>query len=161
MQRFLPYTFWILSSGLFLLSCNGNGDDDPNGEQTKEQLAIEELTGGNHIVCTVANGGLVSKDDQVVTADYESFELGLIANQNNKTYSSSPNLLFDQMGSWSFAGENFDKIQLTGEMPAAGKEISFTRTQDRLRLMFTVPAPSNARTNALAGTYIFELVKKP
>ena len=160
MQRALLYIVSVFSAGVFLFSCNGNGDTDPQGEKSKEQLATEALTGGNHLVWTVANGGSVTKDGQQITADYQNFELSLISNANDNTYSSKPNPLFDLLGSWSFAGENFDKIQLTGELPAAGKEIAFTRNGDQLRLVFTVPAPSNARVNALAGSYVFELVKK-
>lgn len=150
----------ILSCLFFLGSCGGNDGPDNPGEKTAEQVAIESLTGGSSIIWTVANGGSVTKDGQNLTADYAGFELRLISGASNKTYTSTPNPLFDQNGSWSFAGGNYDKIQLTGAQPAAGKEISFTRTDDRLTLAFTVPMPSNARVTALAGSYLFELVKK-
>jgi len=160
MRKIMLHTFWIFAAGVLLYACNGGGDTDPQGEKTKEQLATEALTGGSHIVWTVANGGSVSKDGQSLTADYQNFELSFVTNANNRTYSSSANPLFDRLGDWSFAGENFDKIQLSGSSPAAGREISFSREGDRLRLQFAVPMPVNARVNALAGSYIFELIKK-
>lgn len=151
---------FFLAALFFLGSCGGNDGPDTPGEKTAEQIAVESLTGGSSIIWTVADGGSVTKDGQTVTADYAGFELRLITGASNKTYTSTPNSLFDQNGSWSFAGENFDKIQMTGTQPAAGKEISFTRTDERLMLTFTVPMPSNSRVTALAGTYLFELVKK-
>lgn len=150
----------IFSAGVFLCSCGGNEGSDSPREKTAEERAIETLTGGSNIIWTVANGGSVTKDGQAVTADYAGFELILATGAGNKTYTTTSNPLFDQNGSWSFAGDNFDKIQLTGIQPAAGKEISFTRTEDRLILTFTVPLPSNARVTALAGSYTFELIKK-
>ena len=151
---------FLLAAIFFLGSCGGDDEPDTPGEKTAEQIAVESLTGGSSIIWTVANGGSVTKDGQTITADFAGFELRLITGASNKTYTSSPNSLFDQNGSWSFAGENFDKIQLNGTLPAAGKEISFTRTDEKLILNFTIPMPSNARVNALAGTYVFELIQK-
>lgn len=151
---------FFLAAVFFLGSCGGKEGPDTPGEKTPEQIAIESLTGGSSMIWTVANGGSVTKDAQNVTSDYAGFELRLITGASNKTYTSTPNSLFDQNGSWSFAGQNFDKIQMTGTQPAAGKEISFSRTDEKLILNFTVPLPSNARVTALAGSYIFELVKK-
>lgn len=148
----------VLLLGLFLCSCQGN-DPDPDQPKTAEQTALEQLAGDSHINWVVANGGSVTKDNQSLTANYSGFELRLAAGGVDKNYTTTTNPLFDQSGSWSFSGNNFDKIQLTGKEPAAGKEISFTRTADKLRLVFTVPAPSNGRVNALAGSYVFELVK--
>ena len=156
MQKSLLYLPLILL-GIFLVSCGGDDDPDPAKEKTAEQIAIEALTGGTNVNWTVANGGSVMKDDQPITAEYAEFELRLV---NNKTYTTTPNPLFDLTGSWSFVGANFDKIELAGSLPAAGKEISFTRTADKLRLMFTVPLPTNGKVTALAGSYLFELVKE-
>lgn len=155
MQKSLLYLQLILL-GIFLVSCGGD-DPDPAKAKTAEQIAIEALAGDTNINWTVANGGSVTKDDQPITAEYTGFELRLIS---NKTYTTTANPLFDQNGSWSFAGDNFDKIILTGSLPAAGKEISFTRTTDKLRLMFTVPMPTNGKVTALAGSYVFELIKE-
>lgn len=145
---------------LFLGACGGNEGPDGPGGDTPEQLAVETLTGGSSVVWAVANGGSVTRDGQALTADYAGFELRLTSGASNRTYTTTSNSLFDQHGSWSFAGGNFDKIQLTGSQPAAGKEISFTRTGERMTLSFTVPVPSNSRVTALAGSYLFELVKK-
>jgi len=83
----------------------------------------------------------------------------LVSNQEKK-YTTTSNPLFDPSGTWEFSGNNFDKINLSGAQPAAGKEISFSRTGDKLMLTFTVPFPEQARVTALAGSYVFELVKK-
>ena len=113
--------------------------DGTSGEPTKsaEETATELLAGleGSQ-TWTVANGGSVSKDGSAVT---------------------NSNLLFDSNGSWVFTGSNYDKITLSGIQPASNKEISFTKNQDKLRLEFVVPAPQNARVNALAGFYVFDL----
>lgn len=155
MQKSLLYLPLILL-GILLVSCGGNDDPDPAKEKTDEQIAVEALAGETNINWTVANGGSVSKDEKAITAEYAEFELRLAG---NRTYTTTTNPLFDQNGSWSFAGDNFDKITLTGSLPAAGKEISFTRTADKLRLVFTVPMPTNGKVTALAGSYVFELVK--
>jgi len=83
----------------------------------------------------------------------------LISAASNRTYSTTDNLIFDRSGTWSFLGGNYDKIQLSGNQPAANKEISFSRNGDKLTLKFNIPLP-NVRVNALAGSYVFELVKK-
>jgi|SRR5690606_520658 len=158
MQKSLLYLSLILG-GLFLISCGGD-DPNPSEENTAEQTAIEALTGGTNINWTIANGGSVIKDNQPITAEYTEFELRLTSGMSNRNYTTTSNPLFDQSGSWSFAGANYDKIQLTGALPAAGKEISYTRTADKLRLMFTVPKPTNGKVSALAGDYVFELVKE-
>ncbi|MEX2594463.1 MAG: hypothetical protein WD426_16960 [Anditalea sp.] len=159
MQKLLLYLLFLLSVGPLLVSCGGDDSPDPDKEKTDEQMAIEALTGSSNINWVVANGGSVTKDGQSAADTYSEFELRLATGETNKTYTTTSNPLFDQNGNWSFAGNNFDKIQLTGTQPAAGKEISFTRTDDKLILMFTVPVPANGRINALAGSYVFELVK--
>lgn len=150
----------FLCLGFLIASCGGTDSPDPSPQKTAEQVAVEQLTGGSTITWTTANGGSVSKDGNAVTADYSGFELRLVSTATNRAYTTTtPNPLFDQSGNWSFAGSNFDKIQLTGSQPAAGREISFSRNGDKLTLTFNIPMP-NGRVAALAGSYVFELVKK-
>src|SRR5690554_546615 len=145
--------------GIFIVSCGGSDDPTPSPQKNPEQEALEELTGGSNITWTTANGGSVTKDGSPVMVDYSGFELRLTSTASNRTYTTTPNPVFDQSGNWSFAGGNFDKMQFTGSQPAAGREISFSRNGDKLTLNFSVPMP-NGRVSALAGSYIFELVKK-
>lgn len=149
----------MLVIGMLVFSCEKNEGPDPTDQKDAEEQALDQLTGGSNITWTVANGGSVTKDGQPVTGDYSGFELRLISSATNRTYSTTDNPIFDQSGTWSFSGENYDKIQLSGNQPAAGREISFSRNGDKLTLKFNIPLP-NARVNALAGSYIFELEKK-
>lgn len=158
MQKTLLYLS-LLTFGMFVFSCEKGDGPGPTGQKTAEEQALEKLTGGSNITWVVANGGSVTKDGQPATADYAGFELQLVASSTNKTYRTTANPVFDQSGTWSFIGGNYDKIQLTGNQPAAGREISFSRHDDKLTLRFNIPLP-NGRTAALAGSYIFELVKK-
>ncbi len=144
-----------------LNSCGGDSPT-PTPPKTPEQIATEALTGTGTQTWGVANGGSVVRDDQTVTDLYANFEL-ILNSGSSKTYTSrNNNDLYDSNGNWSFAGTNFDKIQLTGTKPAAGREISFTQTGNNLTLTFNIPAPG-ARINgtlAIAGNYTFVLVKK-
>lgn len=138
-------------------------NDEPTPPQkTAEELAIEALTETGRINWVIAGGGTVKRDGNLVTDLYQNFELNLSANTAAKTYTSKNNNdIFDNAGTWSFAGSNFDKIILTGSQPVSGREISFTRNGDRLILIFTIPLPG-ARINgvqAIAGTYEFDLLK--
>lgn len=141
------------------------GDDNPNPqppEKTPEELAIEALTGSGSQSWSIANGGSVSRGGNDVTDLYQNFEI-ILNSGSSKTYTTrNNNDLFDNSGNWSFAGTNFDKLTLTGQSPAAGREISFTATGENLRLEFNIPAPSGRmnQSAALAGSYIFNLVKK-
>lgn len=134
----------------------------PAPQKTPEQIATEALASSGTQSWGVAGGGSVTRDGRTVTDTYSAFELVVNAG-TAKTYSTKNNNdLFDANGNWSFAGTNFDKIQLTGAKPAAGREISFTQNGNTLRLDFSVPAPG-ARINgiqAVAGTYSFVLQKK-
>jgi hypothetical protein len=153
----------FLSTLIFftLASCDGD-KPNPAPKKTPEQLATEALSGTGTQTWAVTGGGSVTRDGRTVTDLYNSFELVINAG-SSKTYSSKNNNdLFDANGNWSFAGSNFDKIQLTGIKPAAGREISFTQTGTTLRLEFSIPAPG-ARINgqlAVAGVYTFLLQKK-
>lgn len=149
---------WVL---VIIQSCGGD-DPTPTPQKTAEQVATEALTGTGTQTWGIAGGGSVTKSGTTVTDLYPNFEL-VLTSGTAKTYTSKNNNdLFDTAGNWSFAGANFDKFILTGTKPAAGREISFTRTGDNLRLEFTIPAPG-ARINgtlAVAGTYVFTLLKK-
>lgn len=141
----------------------GCGDDEPNPPQkTAEELAIEALTGTGTLTWETAGGGSVKRDGVVVTDLFQNFELTL-SSTSSKTYTSrNSNDLFDASGTWSFAGSGFNKFVLSGAKPAAGREISFTRNTDNLKLIFTISAPG-ARINgtfAVAGNYEFDLLKK-
>jgi hypothetical protein len=144
-----------------LVSCKEKGET-PDTKKTPEQLATEAVSGTGTAQWTVVGGGSVTRDGQNVTSTYPTFELILNAG-TSKTYSTkNGGELFDANGNWSFAGTNFDKFILAGIKPAATREISFTQTVTTLRLDFRVPLPG-ARvdgTSALAGNYVFNLVKK-
>jgi hypothetical protein len=145
-----------------LVGCDDGEDPQPTPpDPSPEEVATQKLTGtsGNE-TWVVQNGGSVTKDGTNETNDYIDFEITFASGGSSKTYTTQDsNLLFDSTGSWSFVGSNFNKIELTGGQPAANKEISFTQTGNELRLEFTVPAPSNARVSALAGFYVFDLVR--
>lgn len=149
---------WVVLLAIVLTACNGGDSGEP--EKSAEQIAIEKLAGtSGSETWTVRNGGSVSKDGSLQTADFADFEIRFISNNTGKTYiTQNSNLLFDSNGNWAFEGENFDKITLSGIQPAANKEISFTRSQNRLRLEWTVPAPQNALVTGLVGFYVFDLV---
>jgi hypothetical protein len=158
--RFLSLLQFVLIFSL-LIACKEKGEETPVINKTPEQLATEALTGTGTAQWTGV-GGSITKDGQNVTSTYATFELILNAG-TSKTYSTkNGGELFDTNGTWSFAGTNFDKIILTGTKPAATREISFTQTGTTLRLDFRVPLPG-ARVDgasALAGNYVFNLVKK-
>ena len=159
--RFLSLLQFVLIFSL-LVACKEKGEETPVINKTPEQLATESLTGTGTAQWTAAVGSSITKDGQNVTSTYDAFELILNAG-TSKTYSTKNGVeLFDANGNWSFAGTNFDKIILTGTKAAATREISFTQKGTTLRLDFRVPLPG-ARvdaTSALAGNYVFNLVKK-
>lgn len=149
----------ILLAQLFVFSVMSCKDEEPASQESPEEIAVRELTDAGNANWVVANGGSVTQDGNNVTAAFSEFEIRFVSNQERK-YTSTSNTLVDASGTWGFSGNNFDKIQLSGMLPAAGKEISFSRTGDKLILMFTVPFPEQARVTALAGSYVFELVKE-
>ncbi len=158
--RFLSIFPLILIFSL-LFACKEKGET-PDTKKTPEQIAIESLAGTGTAQWTVAGGGSVTRDGQNVTSTFATFEVFLNAGAS-KTYSTRNSAeLFDENGTWSFAGTNFDKFILTGIKPAATREISFTQTGTTLRLDFRIPVPGARMdgTSALAGNYTFNLVKK-
>jgi len=161
--RFLPFLLLLLFS-FILLSCKE--DAKPDAKKTPEQLATEALTGTGTQRWTIAEGGSVTRDGQNVTSTFATFELFLNAGAS-KTYSSrNSGELFDANGTWAFAGNNFDKITLSGTKPAATREISFSTSGTTVRFDFRIPAPGasmNERTEgmtSISGSYSFVLQKK-
>ena len=156
--RWFLFTFFIT----FFWACGGDSPTPQPPQKTPEELAIEALTGTGTQAWSIAGGGSVTRSGTNVTDLYQNFEL-IMNSGSSKTYTTlNNNDLFDASGNWSFSGTNFDKFMLTGGKPAAGREISFTRTGDNLRLEFNIPAPG-ARINgvqAVAGNYVFNLAKK-
>ncbi|MDA0314797.1 MAG: hypothetical protein O3A40_05810 [Bacteroidetes bacterium] len=131
-------------------------------KKTPEQLATEALAGTGTAQWTVAGGGSVTRDGQNVTSTYAAFEV-ILNSGTTKAYSTkNGGGLFDDNGTWSFAGTNFDKFILTGVKPAATREISFTQTGTTLRFDFRIPVPGARMdgTSSLSGNYTFTLVKK-
>ncbi|WP_194777457.1 hypothetical protein [Pararhodonellum marinum] len=156
MKKIRLYPLLFLLLGYFVISCgDDNGPTDP--AKTPEERAIEALAGESSITWRVNGGGSVTKDGNNVTQDFSSFQIRFINDKNYTTQNS--NNLFDNSGTWAFVGSNFDKIELSGNQPAAGREISFTQTGNDLNLTFNVPVP-NTRTEALAGNYVFSLKKQ-
>ncbi len=146
---------------IVILGIQACGGDDPPPEppKSKEEIATEALTGTGTQAWVITGGGKVTKSGTEVTAEYATFELTLTST-SSKTYTSkNSNELFDASGTWAFAGSNFDKITLSGSKPAASREMSFTQSGDNLKLVFSIPMPG-ARVNAVAGDYVFDLVKK-
>lgn len=155
--------FFILAFAMCVIQSCGGDDPGPNPPaKTAEELAIEALTGTGSQTWGVDGGGSVLRDGVAVTDLYAGFELVLKSGTAKTFISKNNNDLFDNSGSWSFAGSNFDKFMLTGSKPAAGREISFTHNEANLTLTFTIPIPG-ARINgvmAVAGNYTFNLLKK-
>ncbi len=147
---------------VILIQACGGDDPTPAPPKTAEQIATEALTGTSSLTWALTGTNTVTRDGANVTEKYTGFELVLTSGAAKTYTSKSSGDLFDSSGNWSFAGSNFDKFTLTGSKPASGREISFTRTGDNLRLTFTIPAPG-ARINgvfAVAGNYVFNLNKK-
>lgn len=141
-------------------SCGGEDPDPP--VKTAEEIATEALTGTGSQAWAVDGGGSVERDGVTVTDIYTEYEL-ILKSGSSKTYTSkNSNDLFDASGTWTFEGSNFDKFMLSGSKPAAAREISFTQTNNKLKLTFIIPAPG-ARVNgvlAVAGSYTFNLIKQ-
>lgn len=160
-MRKLLFSLLTLSAIVIAVSSCKKSGEEPEPQKTPRELAVEDLTNKSAQRWAVAGGGSVTRDGRSETSIYEGFEIEFAANQTSKTYSATnANDLFDGSGNWDFVGENLDKIILTGTRPAAGNEISYTRSGNNdLRLQFTIPIPG-ARTDAVAGSYVFNLKRK-
>lgn len=161
-MKSLFFRFCLLAIIAITIQSCGGDDPEPTPSKTAEEIATEALTGTGSQTWGIAGGGSIDRDGTPVTDLYTGFEL-VLKSGSAKTYTSqNNNNLLDGSGTWSFAGTNFDKFILSGSKPAAGREISFTQTNDNLTLTFTIPAPG-ARINgimAVAGSYKFNLIKQ-
>jgi hypothetical protein len=76
----------------------------------------------------------------------------------NKSYTTSgASDLFESSGTWEFVGANFDKIRLNGSKPASQVDISYTKNEQVLILVFYVPTPPGGRVASLTGNYEIKL----
>ena len=111
----------------------------------------------------MAGEGSVIRDGQNLTSSFPAFKVFLNSG-TSKAYSiRNGGRLFDDNGTWSFAGTNFDKLVLTGVQPAVTRAISFTQIGTMLRFNFRIPVRGGARMDgatSLAGNYTFNLVGK-
>lgn len=162
-MKSLFFRLFLLTFGLIAIQSCGGVDPDPDPTlKTAEEIATEALTGTGSQAWGIAGGGSVMRDGVAVTDLYEEFELVLKSGTTETYTSKNNNDLFDATNTWTFSGLNFDKFILSGVKPAAGREISFTQNNDNLTLTFTITAPA-ARINgvsAVAGNYIFNLLKQ-
>lgn len=159
MKSVFSKIFLLAIISFTFLSCKK--DEPIPAGPTDEEIAIEGLTGTGSLTWESA-GGSVEKDGVNVSLMFKGFELKLLSGNSQSYTTKNGNDVFDPSGSWIFAGSNFDKFVLAGTKPASGREISFTRNADNLRLTFSITNPS-ARVNdtqVLAGTYVFNLIKK-
>ncbi|GAB3660494.1 hypothetical protein GCM10028791_34480 [Echinicola sediminis] len=154
MKNLSIFYFAILAFTV-LFSCSSK--EDPTPSKTPEQIATEKISGESNKTWTVS-GGSVSHKGIDVTSEWTGFEITFSGSNGSKSYATANNnRLFDDSGSWSFAGNNFDKMVLAGNQPAASQEISFSGAGSNLILEFNVPAPADSRVTALAGDYVFRL----
>ncbi len=161
----MKLNLWKVILAAFLISgIQACGEDGPAPAtpKTPEETATEALTGKGTQTWGIAGGGKVTKSGTDVSNLYPAFELTLVSMPVKSYTSQNSNELYDTSGTWAFAGSNFDKMILTGNKPAASREMSFTQSGNNLKLVFSIPAPG-ARINgtlAVAGDYVFDLVKK-
>ncbi|MCH7410303.1 hypothetical protein MM239_12920 [Belliella sp. DSM 111904] len=160
------YSLFLMLLSLAFFGCKKG--DDPQPQKTPEQLATEALTGTSPTTWVVEGGGQVTRNNIAVTNTYQNFEITFAANQSSRTYTTtSGGDIFDNSGSWSFVSNDLTKIILAGNKPAAGPEISFTRTGSDLILEFSIVPPSSGSIEkipipnaAIAGSYRFTLKRK-
>lgn len=150
--------YFVIFLALVTFSCGSK--EDPAPSKTPEQIATEKIAGESNKTWVVIGGSVTHKGIDE-TSEWQEFEITFSSTSGNKSYSTANNqLLFDDSGNWSFSGDNFDKIVLTGSQPAAGQEIAFSGAGSNLILEFNVPSPVDSRVTALAGDYKFELKAK-
>jgi hypothetical protein len=155
MTNYLRSGLIIFALGTGLFACGGS-DDEPDFK-TPEQIAVENLAGEGSITWTLAGDGSVTKDGDNHTDTFRDFTILFNAANQSRTYTTANhNGIFDLSGNWSVTGNNLDKVVLTGDQPAAGREIQYTRNGEQLTLVFTI-SPPEARTTAVAGNYVFDL----
>lgn len=153
----------IINLFILVLVCGFSCTPDEGPEpqvKTMEELAVEKLTGNGSIQYGITGGGTVQRDGRNASDNFQGLEFVLSSTGNSKTYAvTNGSLLFESSGSWGFVGSSLDKIMLSGNKPASGVEISYTRTANELILKFSVAVP-NARmegSQAIVGNYDIRL----
>jgi len=124
--------------------------------QTPEEQAVEKLSGELGINYTLGTTGYVKRSQVDETQFYPGLSFRLEGKTKSYTSSGAADL-FEASGNWEFVGSNFDKIRLTGSKPASQVDISFTKNEKDLILVFSVPTPPGARVAALTGNYEIKL----
>jgi len=142
--------FILLISISVMFACNKD-ESTPEPIKTPEQLAVESLAGKSSLQYFLGNTGTVTKDGQSQIHHYKDFEVKFASNRTYTTINAG--FTFENSGTWSFVGDNFQKIILSGTKPASNKEISFTRTEKELYMQFHIDPPVTAKINAVSGSY--------
>jgi hypothetical protein len=141
----------IVYSIIFILLTSCKEEIVPNKVGLEEQ-AIKNLAGKTETIYTLKNNGYVKRNQADESNNYQNINLKFAS--QSKTYETSgANELFESNGNWEITGPNYDKIILSGTKPGSKIEISFTKLGKELVLVFSIPTPSGARTNAISGTY--------
>lgn len=157
MKNLSAFCFAIFFAAVFF-SCGSK--EEPTPSKTPEQIATEKVAGENNRTWIVTGGSVIHKGMDE-TPEWADFEITFSSSNGNKSYTTTNNNnLFDNSGTWAFAGNNLDKIILSGDQPASDQEIAFTGATSNLILEFNVPAPIDGRVLALAGDYKFTLKAK-
>lgn len=137
-----------VSCVLFLLAFTACDNDD-NNEPNEEALQREKLVG----TWTIGGTGSVIRDD-VALSGWDAFEL-TIREQTYETSNASVTV-WPSQGTWKFVTDNVNKIQrdddviLSVNVSGETLQISFQYSDDT----------ANGRTTSVAGSYVFNLIKK-
>lgn len=162
MRSVIIRLFTLVLVASWMSACGGDDPTPPPPQKTPEEIAVEKLTGENGSqTWGIQGGGSVTRDGRTVTDLYQDFRLVLNSTSGRTYTSANNNDLFDNSGNWAFTDGTFTKFELSGTKPAAVRAITFTQTDDNLRLDFTIPAPGAriGSTFAIAGSYTFNLKK--
>lgn len=142
-------SLFLFCLGLVISSCG----EDP---KTPEEIAVEKLSGEVGITYTLGTTGYVKRNQVDESSFYPGFSIQLVGTTKSYTSSGATDL-FDASGNWEFVGTNFDKIRLTGSKPASQVDISYTKNEQELILVFSVPTPPGGRVASLTGNYEIKL----
>jgi len=150
-KAFIKY---ILVISLSILVACGKEETSPEPIKTPEQQAVESLAGKSSTRYYIGNTGTVTKNGNAQTHFYKDFEIRFASSGETRTYTTAnADFTFENSGTWSFVGDNFQKIILSGSKPASNREIFYTRTDKELHMQFTIDPPVAARVNAITGSY--------
>jgi hypothetical protein len=130
--------FILCLSFVFLMSC-GEDDSDP------KTVATDELSKTWQV-------GTVKLDGIIVTVpSYENFSITFSNSGTYTTQNGDP--IFSGSGTWSFDGDNFNAIVLSGVL------VNVAINATSLSMTFTAQdAPLTGRVKGLSGAYEFDLV---